>query len=207
MEVLFDGCTEVLLEGLIKQDTNKNQEITKVCEALPSLKQKCLREDVCPEGEMKRAFMCRQFLREAMKQLSGKLNAINEDAMIKQIVQSTRAFIESTGDETEAERASVVVRNLLILCENIAQMEQPKGLQLPMGKQPKLHLETGSITKNGIAVFENITGLKIYKRIDRVLASPKTPIPIVSQKQSAETKYRSVFFNVAVMSVLRKEIV
>ena len=156
---------------------------------------------LCPKGEFIRSLMCRNFLRDAVQRMRKKLSLINADTEINNIVEKTDLFIESLGEETEAERAYIVVRNLIIIAENM--VKQMKKQMLPIIAKQPVQLTSYHIDMEGIREFEEIAGFKREKDIDRILKLKLSPM---TAKQDCELRYRNLFFNLLVRMITIKEI-
>lgn len=202
MEVYFDDCTEHLLkeyEALKSEEKDKTQMLY---EELKSFKEDCIKTGICPEGELIRGYICRQFQRDAVKRMKGHLAALDEDDAIKEIVTQTGANIETVGELTEAERAYVTMRNLLFIAENIPQQE--KKVALPTRHKQTIKLENCTISPKGVKVFSEIMDFTVEKESQRFLklAGLKLLLP----SQMCETKYRHLFFNLLTNLILAKEV-
>ena len=130
MACVFDGCTEILLQEIIASSPEISTEAEILMQQLPEFQKECISVGLCPKGELIRGLECRNFLRDAKQRMTKKLSTVNEDATISGIVKQTGGFIENIGEETEAERAYIVTRNLVIVSENIA--SQTKKQMLPV---------------------------------------------------------------------------
>ena len=202
MEVYFDDCTEHLLkeyEALKPEEKDKTQ---KLYEELKSFKEDCIKTGICPEGELIRGYICRQFQRDAVKRMKGRLTSLNEDNTIKRIVRQTNVGIETIGKKSEAERAYVTLRNLLIIAENIAEQEKKRAIPT-LQKQP-LALDSCTITAKGVKSFASIMGFTVEKDIQKLL-KPAGLKPVLPG-QACEIKYRHLFFNLLTNLILAKEV-
>ena len=200
MNYVFDGCTEVLLNQIIESSPEGCPEAESLLEQLSEFQKVCIGTGLCPKGELIRSYMCRHFLRDAVQQMIKLLSTVKEDAAISSIVERTQQFIEEAGEETEAERAYIVVRNLVIVSENIA--KQTKKQMIPiMTKQPvqMLHYHIDLV---GFREFEGVTGFTWEKEMGKLL-NPK--LPPMSAKQNCENRYRHLFFNLLVRLISIKE--
>ena len=149
-----------------------------------------------------RGYMCREFLRDAVKRMNGKLASVNEDESIQMIMKQTREYIESLGEHTEAERAYVVARNLIIIAGNIEQQKK-RGIKPGFSKQP-VQLRQYHIGNHGIKEFAEIIGITIEKELKKCL-NPK--LPPMTAKQYCETRYRHMFFNTVIKAISEKEMI
>ena len=200
MNYVFDGCTEVLLNQIIEFSPEGCPEAESLLEQLSEFQKVCIGTGLCPKGELIRGYMCRHFLRDAVQRMIKLLSTVKEDAAISSIVERTQQFIEEAGEETEAERAYIVVRNLVIVSENIA--KQTKKQMIPiMTKQPvqMLHYHIDLV---GFREFEGVTGFTWEKEMGKLL-NPK--LPPMSAKQNCENRYRHLFFNLLVRLISIKE--
>ena len=200
MDILFDGCIENLLQDIIASSTEACPAAEQLVQQLPEFQKKCVDTDVCPKGELIRGLMCRNFLRGAVQRMRNKLSSINEDSAISNIVEKTSEFIETLGDETEAERAYIVARNLIIVAENIARQTKKRVLPI-MGKQP-VQMINYHIGLTGFQEFEEVTGFTWEKDMEKLL---KPKLPPMTAKQNCETRYRHLFFNLLVRLITIKE--
>lgn len=200
-EIVFDGCTEVLLQEIIDSSLEKDSDAETALQQLSEFQKVCEDQDLCPKGELIRGFMCRIFLRDAALRMRKKLASVEQDAAINSIIETTELFIENFGEETEAERAYIVVRNLVIVSENIA--EQKKRQVLPiMSKQP-VQMKSYHIEKEGLREFEEIAGVKWEKKLEKLL---QAKLPTLTAKQECESRYKNLFFNVILRLIVLKEI-
>lgn len=200
MNYVFDGCTEVLLNQIIESSPEGCPEAESLLEQLSEFQKVCIGTGLCPKGELIRGYMCRHFLRDAVQRVIKLLSTVKEDAAISSILERTQQFIEEAGEETEAERAYIVVRNLVIVSENIA--KQTKKQMIPiMTKQPvqMLHYHIDLV---GFREFEGVTGFTWEKEMGKLL-NPK--LPPMSAKQNCENRYRHLFFNLLVRLISIKE--
>ena len=126
MNNVFDGCTDVLLNKIMESSPEGCPEAVSLLEQLSDFQKVCIGTGLCPKGELIRGYMCRSFLRDAVQRMIKLLSTVKEDEAISSIIERTRQFIEEFGEETEAERAYIVVRNLVIISENIAKQTKNK---------------------------------------------------------------------------------
>lgn len=200
MNYVLDGCTEVLLSKIMESSPENCPEAERVLEQLSDFQKVCIKTGLCPKGELIRGYMCRSFLRDAVQRMIKLLSTVKEDAAISSIVERTQQFIEEVGEETEAERAYIVVRNLVIVSENIA--KQTKKQMIPiMAKQP-VQMVHYHIDLVGFREFENVTGFTWEKDMGKLL---KPNLPPMSAKQNCENRYRHLFFNLLVRLISIKE--
>ena len=200
MDYVFDGCTEILLNQIIESSPNGCPEAEILIQQLSEFQNVCLNMGLCPKGELIRSFMCRHFLRDAMQRMAKVLSSVNEDEAIGSIMERTRQFIDSVGEETEAERAYVVVRNLIIIAENI--VKQTKKQLLPTVSKQPVRMICYHIDLEGVKEFERITGFSWQKETEGLL---KPKLPPMTPKQNCEQRYRHLFFNVLVRLVMNRE--
>ena len=149
---------------------------------------------------MIRSLMCRNFLRDAVQRMRKKLASVEQDGAINSIIETTESFLENIGEETEAERAYIVVRNLVIVSENIA--EQTKRQLLPIIPKQPVQMKSYHIEKDGLHEFEEIAGVKREKKLERLL---QANLPRITAKQECESRYRTLFFNVLLRLIVLKE--
>ena len=199
-DYIFGGCTEILLQEIIESSSDIDMDSDTLIQQLSAFQKVCLDIGLCQKGEFVRSLMCRDFLRDAVQRMRKKLLSIDADAAIGSIVETTEQFIEAYGDETEAERAYVVVRNLIIVAENI--VKQAKKQKLPIIAKQPVQLLCYHIDPDGVREFEEITGFKREKEIEKLL---KLKLPPMTAKQECETRYRNLFFNLAVWLITIKE--
>ncbi len=197
---IFDSCTEMLLQEIIDSPSNTNLDAEKLKVQLADFQKQCLDLGLCPKGEFIRGQMCRDFLRDAVLRMRKRLALLHEDPAISNIVETTELFIETLGGETEAERAYIVVRNLIIVAGNI--QKQMKKQMLPIISKQPVQLTCYHIDPEGIREFEEIAGFKRDKDIDRLLKLKLSPI---TAKQDCEARYRNLFFNVLIRLITMKE--
>ena len=201
MDYIFDGCSEIIMQEIIESAPNTNLDVEKLKLQLSDFQKECVNLGLCPKGEFIRGLMCRSFLRDAVQRMKKRISLIHADAAITNIIETTELFIESLGEETEAERAYIVFRNLIIIAGNIE--KQTKKQKLPFISKQPVQLICYHINSKGIREFEEIAGFKREKEIDRILKIKLSPI---TAKQECEAKYRNLFFNLLVRLVTIKEI-
>lgn len=200
MDTLFDGCIENLLQDISKSSLEAHSDATVLLQQLPEFQKACVEIGLCPKGELIRGYMCRNFLRDAVQRMRKKLLSVNEDLTIGNIMETTTEFIENIGEETEAERAYIVVRNLIIIAENIT--KQTKKQMIPIkGKQP-VQMVHYHIDLSGIREFEEVTGFSWQKEMGKLL---KPKLPPMTPRQNCETRYRHLFFNLLVRLIEIRE--
>ena len=200
MDTLFDGCIENLLQNISKSSLEAHSDATVLLQQLPEFQKACVEIGLCPKGELIRGYMCRNFLRDAVQRMRKKLLSVNEDLTIGNIMETTTEFIENIGEETEAERAYIVVRNLIIIAENIT--KQTKKQMIPIkGKQP-VKMVHYHIDLSGIREFEEVTGFSWQKEMGKLL---KPKLPPMTPRQNCETRYRHLFFNLLVRLIEIRE--
>ena len=123
MDIYFDSCTEYLYEYLSESSqTEEEREMAhQLYESLPELKKGCLSAGICPKGEFERGYICRENLRVATAEVIKQIGRENlwMDETAKEVWDRTKDFIEEIGDDSEADRACVVVRNLLVILTNM----------------------------------------------------------------------------------------
>ena len=197
MDVFFDGCTEVLLKEIMASSPEVNAQGEELLKQLPEFRKECVK-DVCPAGELIRGWACRSFLRDAWKKMNDKLKSIDEDALTRIVMKRTEEYIESLGEETEAERAYIVVRNLIVIAENIAKQMQKQ--KLPNLKKQPLQMIHYHIDLKGLKEFEGITGFTWEKNIQNLLKLKTGPV-----MASCENRYRHMFYNLLVRLVTIRE--
>ena len=200
MEIIFDGCIEILLNEIMKSSIEAHSYAVNLLQQLPDFQKTCVDTGLCPKGELIRSMVCRNFLRDAVLRMRKKLILVNEDTVIKSIVETTNEFIEAFGEETEAERAYIVVRNLIIVAENIA--KQTKRQIFPIGAKQSVQMLDYHIDLIGIKEFEDAIGFTWEKNMANLL---KPKLPPMTAKQNCETRYRHMFFNLLVRLITIKE--
>lgn len=191
MEVYFDDCTEHLLkeyEALKPEEKDKTQ---KLYEELKSFKEDCIKTGICPEGELIRGYICREFLRDAVKRMRSKLSGFNNNNTINKFLAETERFIETVNEETECQKAYIVVRNLTVIAETIANQEK-KGV-LPLGPKQTIIFNDFHVTKKGVEELAEILAFKRGKDFSKLLSGKGLP-PMIP-KQYNEIRYRHLFFN------------
>ena len=198
--IVFDGCTEVLLQEVFDSSPERNSDAEKTLQLLSDFQTVCVEQGLCPKGEFIRGMMCRVFLRDAIQRMRKKLALVEQDATINSIIETSYQFIESMGEETEAERAYIVVRNLVIVAENIAQ--QTKHQLLPIIPKQPVQMKCYHIDKEGVREFEEIAGVKKEKKLERF---PQAQLPPLMAKQDCEVRYRNLLFNVILRLIVIKE--
>ena len=204
--ITFDGCTEIIFQAIVESSPAKYPDAEKTTHLLSAFQKACMDVDLCPKGEMVRGLMCRDFLRDAVLRMKKKKLSISADAPIGNIMEITEQFIENYGEESEAERAYIVVRNLIIIAENMA--KQVKKQMLPtISKQP-VQLTCYHIDLDGVREFEEIAGVKHEKEIEKLFKPKLTPLILspMTSKQECEVRYRNLFFNMVVKLITIKEI-
>ena len=204
--IVFDGCTEIIFQTIIESSPSKYLDAEKTTHLLLAFQKECMDVDLCPKGEMVRGLMCRNFLRDAVQRMRKKMLSLSVDPPISNIMEITEQFIENYGEESEAERAYIVVRNLIIIAENIA--KQVKKQVLPtISKQP-VQLICYHIDLDGVREFEEIAGFKHEREIEKLFKQKLTPLILspMTAKQECEVRYRNLFFNMVVNMITIKEI-
>ena len=199
-DIVFDGCIEVLLQDIIDSSPEKDSDAGTALQQLPEFQKICENLELCPKGELIRGIMCRNYLREAVQRMRKKLASVEQDGAINGIIESTEQFIETIGEETEAERAYIVVRNLVIVSENIAQQTRRQVLPV-ICKQP-VQMKSYHIVREGLREFEEIAGVKREKKLERFL---QAKLPPLTPKQECESRYKNLFFNVLLRLIVLRE--
>ncbi len=203
MDVYFDGCLEELLKEIIERSPKDVEGAEALLQALPAFREECMRAGGCPLGEFKRSSVCRHYLRDAAKRMEDRLKAFDEDAAIRRIMDETRGYIEHIGDETEAERAYIVIRNLTIIAENIAIRERKKKSNPLDNPKDSVRLIHYRIEDKGIREFAKIAGFTIEPLNEEL---PKLKLsPMTSAREACKTRYRHIFFNTAVRAIECRE--
>ena len=194
MDIRFDSCIEGLLEYLGSEKPELKPVTDALAAMLPDFRNDCLKERICPVGELMRGWAVRNMLRDAVKRMEGRLTAMEEDASIQTIMFKTKAYIEHVGDESEAERAYIVARNLLIISENIA--GQIKKQKFPaLGKQP-LKLECMTVSQKGLDVFLS------YMEVTRVQDLKQ----LLKGNSKCDFRYRQMLFNLLIDLVIIRDL-
>ena len=192
VEIYFDDCTEHLLKEYEALKPEEREQAQKLFEELQSFKKDCLKTGVCPEGELIRGYICRQFLRDAVKRMWSKLSDFNNNDTIKSFLYETEKFIETVDEEKEHIKAYIVVRNLTVIAENIASQEK-KGV-LPVVPKQSIFFRNCHITKKGLDELCVILAFKRGKDFSKLLSGKGLP-PMIP-RQYNEIRYRHLFFNV-----------
>ena len=198
MDVFFDGCTEMLLAEIKNSSPETSVDVEAMLQQLPAFRNECLKAGLCPKGEFIRGWACRDFLRDAWKHMHDKLKSIDEDALTRVVMKRTAEYIESLGEETEAERAYVVIRNLIVIAENIAKQTQKQ--KLPNLKKQPIQMMHYHIDLKGLKEFEEITGFSWERNMQNLLKLKMGPV-----MASCENRYRHMFFNLLVRLVTIRE--
>ena len=73
MDIRFDGCIEELLEYLGAEKPELKPATDALAATLPDFRKDCLKERICPEGELARGWMARNILRDAVKRMEARL--------------------------------------------------------------------------------------------------------------------------------------
>ena len=199
-DIVFDGCIEDLLRNIIDSSPEQDSDSEVTLQLLSDYQKVCEAQELCPKGELIRGLMCRNFLRDAAQRMRKKLASVEQDATINSIIEATEQYIESIGEETEAERAYIVVRNLVIISENIA--EQTKRQVLPIIPKQPVQMKCYHIEKEGLREFEEIAGVKREKKLERLL---QAKLPPLTAKQECESRYKNLFFNVLLRLIVIRE--
>lgn len=199
-DIVFDGCTEVLLQDIIDSSSEKDSDVEAALQQLPDFQKLCENQELCPKGELIRGLMCRNYLRDAVQRMRKKLASVEQDGAINGIIETTEKFVETIGEETEAERAYIVVRNLVIVSENIA--KQTKRQVLPVIPKQPVQMKSYHIEREGIREFEEIAGVKRDKKLERFL---QAKLPPLTAKQECESRYKNLFFNVLLRLIVLRE--
>lgn len=212
MNVYFDNVLEFLTED------NDNKELYNY---LSELKKDLLAAEICPRGELERSYMCRQFLRDSTNKVCKKVkgSGMQLDSSSLDIMEQTIAFIEVLGNNTELERVIIVIRNLLIIMENLALLQDDRKLPIRTpGKKSKkeFSIVNYNITETGKEEFLKTVGIPTNLEKEDLLK------PLINEKvmkavnkaklianelegNAIEERYRTIFFYLAISEVFRKE--
>ena len=204
MDVYFDGCLEELLKEIKEHSPKDAEGAEALLQALPAFREECMRAGGCPLGEFKRSSVCRDYLRDAAKRMEDRLKAFDEDAAIRRIMDETRGYIEHIGDETEVDRAYIVMRNLLIIAENISARERRKKANPLDNPRDSVRLIHYRIEDQGIIEFARIMGFTIEPLSENLLNLRPGLMP--NGKDLCKTRYRHIFMNTLVSAIRCREI-
>lgn len=182
---------------------------------------KLISADICPRGELERSYMCRQYLREATAKVEKKVkdSGMKLNSSTIDIFEQTYAFIESLGECSEVERVLIVLRNLLIIMENLTILQDGKRLpvRVPIKKKQKeFSILSCAITASGKAeLFKLLGGSSELEKEDllKPLVNEKVMKAVNKAKviangleeNAVEERYRTMFYYLAIDEVLRRE--
>lgn len=210
MAIYFDNVLEYLTE-----------DDKALYDYLRGLKKQLIAAEICPRGELERSYMCRQFLRDSTNRVQKKIKdsrmKLNEASM--DVLEQTHAIIEDIDTRTETERVLIVIRNLLILMDNLDLLQDGKRLpvRVPIKKNQKEYsIITCEVTEAGKAEFLKTLGIPIDLEKDdltKPLVNEKVMKAVNKAKKIAdglegnavEERYRTIFFYLAISEVLRRE--
>lgn len=210
MAVYFDNVLEYLTED--------DKALYKY---LSSLKKQLLAADICPRGELERSFMCRQYLRDSTNKVQKNIkdSGMVPGKVVIDILEQTYAVIEEIGTFSEVERVAIVVRNLLILMENVTLQKEGKKLpvRVPVRKNKKeFEILSCEITENGKTELLKLLGIAIdldAEDLNKPLVNEKVMKAVNKAKviangleeNAVEERYRTIFYYLAIEEVLRRE--
>ena len=210
MAVYFDNVLEYLTED--------DKALYKY---LSALKKQLLAADICPRGELERSFMCRQYLRDSTNKVQKNIkdSGMVPGKVVIDILEQTYAVIEEIGTFSEVERVAIVVRNLLILMENVTLQKEGKKLpvRVPVRKNKKeFEILSCEITENGKTELLKLLGIAIdldAEDLNKPLVNEKVMKAVNKAKviangleeNAVEERYRTIFYYLAIDEVLRRE--
>lgn len=210
MAVYFDNVLEYLTED--------DKALYKY---LSGLKKQLLAADICPRGELERSFMCRQYLRDSTNKVQKNIkdSGMVPGKVVIDILEQTYAVIEEIGTFSEVERVAIVVRNLLILMENVTLQKEGKKLpvRVPVRKNKKeFEILSCEITENGKTELLKLLGIAIdldAEDLNKPLVNEKVMKAVNKAKviangleeNAVEERYRTIFYYLAIDEVLRRE--
>ena len=210
MAVYFDNVLEYLTED--------DKALYKY---LSGLKKQLLAADICPRGELERSFMCRQYLRDSTNKVQKNIkdSGMVPGKVVIDILEQTYAVIEEIGTFSEVERVAIVVRNLLILMENVTLQKEGKKLpvRVPVRKNKKeFEILSCEITENGKTELLKLLGIAIdldVEDLNKPLVNEKVMKAVNKAKviangleeNAVEERYRTIFYYLAIDEVLRRE--
>lgn len=209
MAVYFDNVLEFLAEG----DKKIYDYLRELKMAIPA--------DICPRGELERSYMCRQYLRQATQKVDKKVkdSGMVPNKVAVDILEQTYAFIEEIGDFSEVERVAVVMRNLLILMENVALQKEDKKLpvRVPVKKNKKeFEILSCEITESGKEELLKLLGIAtkldagdlIKPLVNEKVMKAVNKAKVIAnglEENAVEERYRTVFYYFAIDEVIRRE--
>lgn len=210
MTIYFDNCTENLVKS-IKTYKNKNSKAVNIYKVLPQLKKALINNEVCPKGEIERGYLCRQFLRELVRDTEKDITgSFTLDETMNSLLKTTRDYIESSKKETEENRAIIVLRNLLILKYNADHQKQKSGFSLnpsDLMKKPSLTLKFYNYDDETVGFLYNALGVnqpkldEVYKKID-----DKNVINSMGYNDYLLKRYKQIFVYTVVKSLESMEV-
>lgn len=210
MTIYFDNVLEYLAE-----------DDKELYEYLRGLKKQLIAAEVCPRGELERSYMCRQFLRDSTNRVQKKIKdsgmILNKAAV--DVIEQTNAIIEDIGTCTEMVRVLIVIRNLLILMDNLAMLQDGKRLpvRVPIKKNKKeFSIISCEVTEACKEEFLKAMGIPTDLEKEDLLK------PLVNEKvmkavnkakkladglegNAVEERYRTIFYYLAISEVFRRE--
>ena len=230
MDIYFDSCTEYLYEYLSESSqTEEEREMAhQLYESLPELKKGCLSAGICPKGEFERGYICRENLRAATAEVIKQIGRENlwMDETAKEVWDRTKDFIEEIGDDSEADRACVVVRNLLVILTNmITQSEaikaaekekekQQKGNHLNLLKQravkrlnakPVMKLERFAISEKAVGLFLALVKAEDEHGQKRAAFKVVDKVNLPTMKNFSVDQYRRIFYRGIIRKISLEE--
>lgn len=206
MKIYFDNCTELLIKD-IKSVEKKESKAFKLYELLPQLKKVYISNELCPKGEFERSYLCRQFLREIVRNLEKEINgAFSPDPLICSLLKTTKDYIESSKKETEHNRAIVVLRNVMILKYNADLQKENNGLPLVGGKK-ELKLKACRYNDESVKYLYKALGISPVKA-DDLLKKPdeKNAFNSLGYNDYLLKGYKQMFVYSAVKSLESMEV-
>ena len=210
MAVYFDNVLEYLTED--------DKALYKY---LSGLKKQLLAADICPRGELERSFMCRQYLRDSTNKVQKNIkdSGMVPGKVVIDILEQTYAFIEEIGDFSEVERVTVVVRNLLILMENVTLQKEGKKLPVRVSvrkNKKEFEILSCEITESGKTELLKLLGIAtdldaedlIKPLVNEKVMKAVNKAKVIAnglEENAVEERYRTVFYYLAIDEVFRRE--
>ena len=230
MDIYFDSCTEYLYKFL--SDSSKTDDERQMAlqsyESLPKLKEGCLSAGLCPKGEFERGYVCREYLRTATAEVMKQVGRENfwMDKTAKEVWDRTKAYIEEIGDDSEADRACVVIRNLLVVLTNMIDQsnaikadekekeKQQKGNRFNLLKQqavkrmsakPEMKLKEFAISQNAVKLFLSLVKVDDEKGQKRAALKAVDKVNLPTMKHFSVDHYRRLFYRGVIQKISLEE--
>jgi hypothetical protein len=226
MDIYFDSCTEYLYKYLSESSESEEERewAAQSYDSLSELKKGCISASLCPKGEFERGYICREYLRKATSEVIKQINRENlwMDETAKGVYDRTKAFIEEIGDDSEADRACVVIRNLLVILTNMidqsnaikeAEKEkerQQKGNRLNLIKQqavkrmsakPEMKLKEFAISQGAVKLFLSLVNAEDEKGHQRAALKAVNKINLPTMKSFSVDQYRRLFYRGVIQKI------